>query len=342
MSTQNPNKKKMSDIARIAGVSESTVSRALKNNPLINEATRKKIQAIAREHNYIVDKRAQNLRLQSSQTIAVVLPIDHEPGQHVSDPFFLEMIGAIADSVTEANYDLLLSRVHRNDWRQRIESQTHVDGMIIVGQSDLHEQLNELSTTSNTPFVVWGAALEDQRYTSVGSDNLLGGRLAAKHLIDNGKRSLLFIGDPDLPEIALRFEGFKQAIAEHETELEFELFVAGFTQTSGLAAMEKALSSNFEFDGVFAASDVLAICAIKSLLQKSQKIPEEVAVIGYDDIAIASQMHPALTTIGQGIYEGGQMLVSTLFALIANEKASNVLLPPKLIVRETSEHNPRT
>lgn len=332
-----PAKKKMSDIARLAGVSESTVSRALSNSPLINVETRERIQALAKEHNYTINKQAQNLRLQSSRTVSVVIPIDHDPRQHVSDPFFMELLGAIADALTEADYDLLLSRVHTKDWRNRVASHSYVDGLVVIGQSNLHSDINDFAEHNELPMVVWGAQLDDQKYISVGTDNRLGGRLATEHLLACGRKKIVFLGDPALPEVALRYAGFCAALAAANLPLDANrVRPCSFTQESAEAAMTELLNSGVEFDSIFAASDVLASVAIKYLAANRLAVPGQVAVVGFDDISIARHMAPALTTISQGIYQGGHALVDNLFRQMRGEPVASQVLTPQLVVRETS------
>jgi len=328
---------KMSDIARIAGVSESTVSRALADNPAINIETRKKIREIAKKHNYAINKQARNLRLQSSQSISVIIPVDHAPGQQVSDPFFLELLGAIADAVTEANYDLLLSRVHKNDWRQRVAGHSHADGLVIIGQSDLHEDINDFAENSSLPMVVWGAQLPDQKYITVGCDNRLGGELATKHLLSGGRKKILFLGDPETPEVSLRHKGYKNALAQAGVSYEPSLTSpCSFVSETAERVMESVISSELNFDAVFASSDVLASVVIKHLSSAGKAVPGEVSVIGFDDISVASFMSPALSTVSQSIALAGRTIVDNLFRQIRGEKTTSEVLSPSLIKRAST------
>ncbi|NOZ42094.1 MAG: LacI family transcriptional regulator, partial [Alphaproteobacteria bacterium] len=137
----------MSDIARLAQVSESTVSRALRNNPLINENTRKKIQQIARDHNYQINESARNLRLKKSHTIAVVMLLDPKSGQAISDPFLLDLLGNVADELAEYGYDLLLStpQTRGDDHDPHYLESKRADGMIIIGQGEHGRKIDALA-----------------------------------------------------------------------------------------------------------------------------------------------------------------------------------------------------
>ncbi|MDO3386187.1 LacI family DNA-binding transcriptional regulator [Gilvimarinus sp. SDUM040013] len=330
-------KKKMSDIARLAGVSESTVSRALADSPLINAKTKARIRAIAAEQHYAINRQAQNLRLQSSRTISVVIPVDHEPRQHVSDPFFLELIGAIADALTEAEYDVLLSRVHRESWRAKVMSQNYVDGVVIIGQSDLHQDIDEFSRQTDIPMVVWGAKLAGQNYVSVGTDNRKGGSLASEYLLERGHKRILFLGDCQLPEVGLRYQGYCDAHEATGVAVSADLCIpCSFVRESAEQAMHKVLDTKLDFDAIFAASDILASEVIKQLWATNSRTMRSIPVVGFDDISMASHMAPALTTVSQNIYVAGASLVDNLLRQIKGEPVVSEVIQPKLKIRSSA------
>lgn len=334
----NPKRLQMADIARLAGVSKATVSRALNHSPLVNDATRNRILALASSLNYRINAGAQNLRLGQNRTVGVVVPFDSDTRQHLSDPFFLSILGALADALAERGFDMLLSRVDA----QQIEAAAQpfdtgrVMGVVLVGQWRQHEQLN-LMAARKVPIVVWGAQLPQQRYISVGGDNVNGGLLATEHLIAQGRRRIAFFGDINLPEVAQRYRGYCNALTAHGLPVDPQLRVSvSFVPDGGAQAVRELERRAVAYDGVFACSDLLAMTAINTLRGAGKDVPRDVAMVGYDDIELARYFHPPLTTIRQPIRAAGQALVSSLLALVDGQQAASLQLATELVVRETA------
>jgi len=329
----------MSDIAKLAQVSESTVSRALRNNPLINEKTRKKIQKIARDHKYQINESARNLRLKKTHTIAVVMLLNPGSGQAISDPFLLELLGSVADELEKYGYDLLLSTPQTlgSEWNSDFLESQRADGIIVIGQGEHGQQIGPL-TTSRKPFVVWGAFQPGQNYCTVGSDNKKGASIAVKHLIHMGRRRIAFLGDSSYPEVEQRLAGYKQAMSEAGLVPVEELVVAtAFSSRDGYAkTRDILLAQKREFDAIFAASDSIAMGAIKQLVEKNIRVPEDVAISGYDDIPISAFYTPSITTVRQNTTKGGHYLVECLMDQLAGKTPESVILDAKLIIRQSS------
>ncbi len=328
----------MADIARLAGVSVSTVSRALSGCPVVNAVTRERVAELARSLNYTINIGAKNLRLQQNRTVAVVVPYEASTGQHVSDPFFLRMLGSIADALTERGFDMLLSRVDAEQLgaAAALYDTGRAVGVILIGQWHHHDQLNELAAR-RVPLVVWGAALADQIYCTVGGDNRAGGEAATTHLIRLGRRRIVFLGDPELPEVAQRFDGYRSALALHERPFDPALVVpVAFVAERGRQAVQGLIDAEVDFDAIFACSDVLAMTAVGTLRESGRRVSEDVAIVGYDDIEMAAYYNPPLTTVRQSIDAGGKALVDSLFTLIQGQRAPPRVLPTELIIRSSS------
>ena len=204
----------MKDMAALAGVSESTVSRALADHPSIAAKTRARIQALSAEHGYTINPVARSLRSRLTRTLAVVIPLFHDEARHLSDPFFSLILGHLADAATSRGYDMLLSKVVTRDqvWVARAVDTRRADAVIVIGQSLAHEAI-DAAARRRAPVVAWGAKVDGAAYVTVGSDNRMGGDLATSHLLDTVRRRLAFLGNRQLLEIARRFDGF---VAAHE------------------------------------------------------------------------------------------------------------------------------
>lgn len=328
----------MLELAKIARVDISTVSRALNDSPVVKESTRKRIQRIASEIGYAVNAPASSLRRKSSRAIGMVIPLDPETEQTMSDPFFLEMVGAVSQAAADLDYDLVVTvpRDARQVAERRLLNTGRADGIIVIGQAARADRLNELAAV-HTNFVVWGGRISGAKYTTVGSDNAKGGYLATSHLFKRGARRILFLGDPTLPEVKLRYEGFLKAHQEAGASVDRSYTLK--MNFSGHSTYDQVLAfirAGNKFDGIFASSDLLAISAIHALVAEGLSVPGDVKIVGYDNIGQASMMTPPLTTVTQNISEGGKLLVELLLAKLEGEKVKSCFTKTELIVRSSA------
>jgi DNA-binding LacI/PurR family transcriptional regulator len=327
----------MADVARLAGVSLATVSRALNRRPLVNAETRARIEELARTLSYRINIGAQDLRRGHSRTVGVVMPYDEATRQHLSDPFFLGMLGAVGDALAERGFDMLLSRVHADelDGTAQPYDSGRAGGVILIGQWRCHERLNALAARG-VPLVVWGAQLPQQDYCTVGGDNVSGGELATRHLLAGGRRRIAFFGDINLPEVAHRFRGYSNVLRAHGFEPDPLLRVSvPFVPHGGHDGVRELLRRGATFDAIFACSDLLAMTAINELRAHGKSVPDDVAVVGYDDIELACHFHPPLTTVRQPRGDAGREMVARLLDLIDGHAAPSAQLPTQLIIRES-------
>jgi DNA-binding LacI/PurR family transcriptional regulator len=327
----------LQDIANLAGVSRATASRALADSPLLSTKTKQRIRALAKEHNYRVNERARDLRLRRSRVVSVVFMLDIKSEQHMSDPFFLEMLGGIADRLAEYDYDLLLAHAPIKNIIELRDSRVfrHSDGVIFVGQGEQHRQLCELAA-GDVPVVAWGGNLPDRTYCLVGGENEHGGYLATKHLLSLGHERVAFCGSTRPPEIAARYDGYKKALVEAGVA------PAGKLQVDVPYDMHKArqvfldvVADGLKFDAVVCSSDVMALAAIAAFNEAGLAVPQHVAVVGYDDIGLAAYSSPPLTTIRQNIRWAGRVLVESVLGLINGEHVADTTLASTLVVRQS-------
>lgn len=328
----------IADLARLAGVSPGTVSRALTDSGLVSKDTSERIKALAREHDFRPNVMARNLRIKRTGAIGVVIPLGHETGQHVSDPFFMTLLGHLADALTERGHDLLLSRIipKRPDWLDAVVDSGRVDGVLLIGQSDQIDVIDRVSLRY-LPMVVWGAYTAGQSHCSVGTDNRRGGELATAHLIERGCRRIAFFGDPLAPEIAHRLEGCRQALARVGLADSLRVLPAHLTPETAYPAIAAWLRAQDQMpDGVVAVSDIVAMSTLNALADLGLAAPADVRVVGYDDLALANQTAPPLTTIRQDLQAGAAHMVDLLLRRIGGERTQSVTLAPELIIRQSS------
>jgi DNA-binding LacI/PurR family transcriptional regulator len=327
------------DIAFRAGVSQSTVSRALRNSPLVNKETCLRVQAIARELNYKVDKNARNLRSQKTKTIALLLCEDPGTGDSLINPFFLSMLASVTRASAARGYDLLVSfQQFSEDWHADYEDANRADGIIFLGYGDYVTYVEKLIhlTEMKAHYITWGPVLPGQPGVSIGCDNLNSAYKATRHLLELGRRRIAFLGgiSEHCPEFRQRYQGHVKALREAGIDEDPQLQVdAETSEGAGYEAAVTLLQRKVKFDAVFGASDLIAIGAMTALEEADLMIPGQVAVIGFDDIPMASYTHPPLTTVQQNTRLAGELLVDNLLKLVEGETVEPLLLPAQLIVR---------
>ncbi len=329
------------DIAYLAGVSQPTVSRALRGSPVVSLETRKRIEEIARQLNYRVDKNASNLRSQHSNTLALLLFEDPTPDDSQINPFFLSMLGSITRASARQGYDLLISfQQLSKDWQQDYEDSRKADGIILLGYGDFEEYRPRLErlVVQGTHFVRWGPVLTGEPGVSVGSDNAQGGYDVARHLLSQGRKRIAFLGHATshYPEFFDRYRGYERALLEVRAATSSALQVDAINlEESGFNAVNELRARGVEFDAIVAASDLIAIGALGALQANGIDVPRDVAVVGFDDIPAACHTSPPLTTVIQDTRRAGELLVETLLRQIAGDPATNSVIPTKLVVRKS-------
>lgn len=330
------------DIAYLAGVSQPTVSRALRGSPTVNEETRKRILAIANELNYKVDKNASSLRRQQSYTLALLFFEDPTLDDSLINPFFLSMLGSLTRACGAKGYDLLVSfQEQSSNWHAEYEDSKKADGMILLGYGDYVEYSSRLSqlVDQGTHFVRWGAVLPGQPGISIGCDNRQGGTDLTLHLLDQGCRRIAFLGDASehYPEFLERYRGYAEALSKAGLGVEQDLQVNAITiERSGYEAANRLIDRKVPFDALFCASDLIAIGAMRALQEKGLAVPADVAVAGFDDIPVSSFTNPSLTTVQQDTKAAANLLVDTLLALIQGEKVQSTTIAAPLVVRQST------
>ena len=327
------------EIAELAGVSQSTVSRALRGIPLVNPATRERVLRIANEKNYKVNTSASRLRSRQSRTLALLVHDDSEMGSEIN-PFFLSMIAAITKAAAKKNYDILLSfQQFSDDWIADYEDSNKAEGVVMLGYGGYTDYIHKIGMLDNAHCVTWGPVIDGQPGHFVGCDNVHGGYIATRHLLQLGHRQIAFIGDvsDDCPEIQARHAGYRKAHEEFSLDPIPGLQArANPSELAGYEAAERLIDLGAGFTCAFCATDLNAIGAIRALRNRNIHVPADVSVVGFDDLPSIAYATPALTTVRQDTATAGQVLVETLLDLVRGNHVVSRLLPPELIVRQSS------
>jgi len=352
MNVENPTSR---DIADRAGVSQATVSRALRNSPLVRQDTRERIQQIARELNYFVNRNAAGLRTHQSNTIALLLFDETDGTDKRMNLFFMSFLDSITRAAARHGYDVLLSLQQlTDDWHIEYQASHRADGLILLGYGDYAEYREKLAAldTANTRFIIWGPIINDQPGHSFGCDNEHGGYQATKHLVGLGRSQIAYIGRKEhrSPEHAHRYAGYARALREANLEPNDNLRIpADNSETLGYQAAQQLLASKVPFDAIFAVTvpfdaifavtDLIAIGAMRAIQDAGLRVPEDVAIVGFDDMPLAAYVTPALTTVQQNSQMAADGLVKRIIGLIEGDPVESTLMEPKLVVRDSCGGN---
>lgn len=330
-------KVRLEDLAQLAGVSVATVSRALNDSPAVNRVTKRRIWKLARDHNYILQQDMPLSMSGAQATIAIVIPPPHGREGRFSDPFYQEMTAAVGEAARDMGCELLLSHLTPRTQNDLVSLMNNIraDGVVFLGQSFLHDRFNDLSRHTSK-FIVWGQAMAGQNYCTVGSNNLQGGTRATSHLVRLGRQKIVFLGDTEGTELKARFQGYLNVLAENNLSYDPRLVVpAHFDVRSAEMAVQSLLARGVSFDAIFAVSDIIAFGAMRALLNNGVRIPEDVSVVGYDNIQWSGLYRPSLTTISQDLTQAGKIMVSKLVGTISNDEVQTEILSTELVVRES-------
>jgi DNA-binding LacI/PurR family transcriptional regulator len=328
----------MGDVARLAGVSKQTVSRALRGSTLVTTETKQRVLAIAKEHSYIANRNAQRLRSKRTNTIAVAVDFASLAGHRLSDPFHFELLADVARALGARDQEVLLSSPHVDEERayEEMLASRGADGIIFIGQGGRESYLRQLARSSS-PFVVWGAVADDSPYCVVGSDNLRGGWLVGKRFCEMGRQRILFVGAAGHQEFDMRLQGLKAAVDESGRRISIEHLATDDLsyENSYLRARNFFAGLASAPDAIFAASDIIAVAIMAVVREAGLKVPADISIIGYNDIPFASHLAPSLTTVRQNTHQAGALLVEKLMQMLEGIKPRSIKLPAELVVRES-------
>ncbi len=326
----------LKDIAKEAGVSYATVSRALSGHPEVNKITRKKIIKIAEKMGYQPNAIAQGLVKNETKTIGLIIP-------DITNPFFPAIARGVEEAAIEKGYSTFLCNTN---WNKNIEKkylnvliQKQVDGLILTPSSESTTHLKFIEELS--PPKVFINKIINNSDTSIIIDNIKGAYQAVEHLINKGHKKIAYIGGEKYSTANKeRLRGYKKAMQQNDLPVNNDYVkMKGFNRDSGYFIMkEMLLGESFEITAVFSANDMLALGVIQAIRESNLKIPEDIAIVGFDDIEFASLPEIQLTTVSQPKYQMGQIAFDVLYEKLKGQKANErrIILEPSLVIRETS------
>lgn len=324
------------DISKIVGVSYATVSRALNNYPEVNEDTKKRIIKVANEMGYQPNAIAQGLVKNETKTIGLMIP-------DITNPFFPEVAIGVEEAASEAGYTVFLVNTNWDEKREldsfNVLSQKQIDGLIIAPSSENSKHLEKI-LHRGIKIVFLGRRLYYKNSASVIIDNEIGMYKAVEYLIKKGHKNIVFLGGKkELSVNQERLNGYKNALKIYGLETNEELIKFDYFKREGGYHLTKHLiESDLIFSAIVNVNDLLAIGAIQAIKEKGLLIPSDVAVIGFDDIELASLPEIQLSTVAQPKYEMGKLAFEILVKQIKGKSnvTRKILLEPELTIRSTT------
>lgn len=327
-------------VAARAGVGRTTVSRVINGSTLVSDEARAAVLAAIAELNYVPNSVARGLVTRRTNSVALVIP--ESESRLGSEPYFSAVIRGVSTVLTATRTQLQLVLVRDRGERDQLTdsvAERRVDGVLLVS---VHEDdpLPGILENLGLPTVLAGRRSPGESLSHACSDNLGGGKEAGRHLLSRGRRTIATITGPlDMDVSRSRLQGWKDALGEAGIAPDERLIeTADFTEEGGMLAMRSLLERRPGLDAVFAASDVMAAGAMLELRRQGRRVPEDVAVVGFDDSYIARYAHPSMTSVRQPVEEIGSTIARLLLEEIADPGAArrHVMLPTELVVRDSS------
>jgi len=330
----------LEEIAQIAGVSRSTVSRVVNDKPNVRQQVRERVWQVIHETGYQPHAAARSLVTRRTRIVGILIP--EAVTTLFTDPFFIHLLCGITQACNSRRYHLMLSLFNDpagpEEMYRRVVRSGHLEG-VVVASTRLDDPLIARLNQDRVPFVMVGRH-PNERVNYVDIDNVAGARMAVEHLIRLGHRRIATITGPlNMTSGADRLKGYQRALEAYRLPVEEALIVEGdFTEASGTAAARCLLP--LSVTAIFVASDVMAIGALKGIREAGLRVPHDVALVGFDDVPLATAVQPSLTTIRQPIERLGSLAAGLLVDLLDNPPdeqapAHHIILPTKLIIRES-------
>ncbi len=323
---------RLKDLAKLTNTSISTVSKVLNGKGRVSEKKRREILEVARQLGYTPNYHARSMASKKKVfTIGLIVP-------DIVNPFFAMLTRGVQKACGEDALVILMDSFRDLDREEKLIKKARFQGAqgLIIGNSRVSDDLVK-EVSQYIPLVVFDKEYDCQNVVSVVLDNYYGAYLATKHLIENGCRKVVHLGGTHELYVSLRrMDGYEAAMKE--AGLEPRVYPVGYDEKKGYEQMKKLLSKGEEIDGVFCMNDLVAIGAIRAIKERGLKIPEDIAVVGFDDDEeLCEIISPSLSSVHQPVVEMGEVAAQLLFELIKKEiKIKRYIFTPRLVVRESS------
>jgi len=331
--------KTLTDIAKIAGVSPSTVSRALRDHPDINHKTIAEIKKIAAKHNFKPNPIAQGLKNNTTKTIGVIVP-------EITHDFFSSAISGIEEVVYNSGYTLILCQSNELYEREVINVDVllnhRVAGILVsISENTPNGAHFKRVLDRKVPLVFFDRVCEDINATKIVIDDKKGAYEAVTFLIGRGYKKIAhFAGPAGLSNVTKRLAGYREALRKHNIPFDKELILhGGMNEKDGYASMDKLLKMKTLPDAVFAVNDPVAIGAYQRIKEAKLKIPRDIALVGFSNNELLKHIEPGITTVNQYPFEMGKKAAEVILEKIKNGKSSGsdtIVLKTELIIRESA------
>ncbi|NMD38439.1 MAG: LacI family transcriptional regulator [Christensenellaceae bacterium] len=335
------NKASIKDVAKLAGVSATTVSYVLNNKPsqTISKKTKDKVFKAAKTLNYIPNLNARSLASKKTNLIGVVIP-QTEPGKEFmfSNPFYGELLSSIEYTARLNGFHILISGTAENQSYINIAKNRVMDGIIFVGLFP-GEELETLKGY-NVPKVLVDSYVNDDAFHTIGIDDELGGQLATEYLIKNGHKDIAFVSGAliDNGVNSMRYSGYCKAMENAGLKIKKEAVYTGSVDFDyGISVAQEMCKKGCKETAAFITADVLAIGLIKGFYQMGKSVPEDISVVGFDNVYLSQMSYPSLTTIRQDISQKGREAVALIIESLKNKdfENKNITLPISLVTRDS-------
>ncbi len=326
----------INDIAKRVGLSKASVSRALNGKQDVDPETRKRVLKVAAQVGYVPSASARALSNGRSNCLGLLVPT-------LTWPWILEVLRGVAEEIERSGYSLILYTTSggedsEREFMSQVVPAGAVDGLALVIPLGMLEYIERLAK-GGLPVVVVDDRGHYPDLPTVATTNVEGGRSATLHLVERGRRRIAMLNGPhDFGCNRDRLEGYKSGLQKAGLQFDPKLVVdSDFKESGGASAMTTLLAADPKLDAVFVANDVMAFGAMRALRNSGRRVPDDVAVVGFDDIPASAMTHPPLSTVRQPLYEMGRTAASMVMAAVRGESiAKRIELPTSLVIRESS------